>query len=133
MHGRAVACPATQKRQPLPNNNPTSSTTQEEAHLKVLRAIDAEPSISQRDLARQLGISLGKTNYCLQALLEKGWVKVRNFKNSKNKIAYSYLLTPKGVDQKAKLTVVFLKRKEAEFEALKYEIRQLSEEVGRTG
>lgn len=125
--------PATQKRQPLPNNNPTSSTAQEEAHLKVLRAIDAEPSISQRDLARQLGISLGKTNYCLQALLEKGWVKVRNFKNSKNKIAYSYLLTPKGVDQKAKLTVVFLKRKEAEFEALKYEIRQLSEEVGRTG
>ena len=89
--------------------------------------------MSQRDLARQLGISLGKTNYCLQALLEKGWVKVRNFKNSKNKIAYSYLLTPKGVDQKAKLTVVFLKRKEAEFEALKYEIRQLSEEVGRTG
>ena len=121
--------PATQKRQPLPNNNPTSSTAQEEAHLKVLRAIDAEPSISQRDLARQLGISLGKTNYCLQALLEKGWVKVRNFKNSKNKIAYSYLLTPKGVDQKAKLTVVFLKRKEFEFEALKWEIEQLKDEA----
>lgn len=104
-------------------------TLKEEAHLKVLRTLDGNPSLSQRELARQLGISLGKTNYCLQALLEKGWIKAMNFKNNKNKIAYSYLLTPQGVDQKAKLTVAFLKRKEAEFEALKHEISRLREEI----
>jgi EPS-associated MarR family transcriptional regulator len=106
-----------------------STRTKEEAHLKVLRAIDAEPTLSQRDLAKQLGISLGKTNYCLQALLEKGWIKAKNFKNNKNKIAYSYLLTPKGIDQKAKLTLRFLDRKRTEYEALKHEIEQLRKEV----
>lgn len=109
--------------------NSTNSTTQEEAHFKVLRAINAEPSLSQRDLAKQLGISLGKTNYCLQALLEKGWIKAKNFKNNKNKIAYSYLLTPKGIDQKTKLTLRFLDRKRIEYEALKSEIEQLRKEV----
>ena len=67
------------------------SRAQEEAHLKVMRTIEAKPALSQRELARELGISLGKTNYCLQALLEKGWIKARNFKNNKNKIAYTYL------------------------------------------
>jgi EPS-associated MarR family transcriptional regulator len=107
----------------------TLSPAQEEAQLKVLRALDAEPSISQRDLAQQLGISLGKTNYCLHALLEKGWIKAKNFKNHKNKIGYTYLLTPKGIEQKSKLIVSFLKRKQNEFEALKEEIEHLSKEV----
>lgn len=95
-----------------------------------MRLIAAHPEMSQRDLARELGISLGKVNYCLQALLGKGLIKAMNFKNNKNKIAYSYLLTPKGVDQKAKLTVDFLKRKEKEFEALKSEIEALKQEAG---
>ena len=77
-------------------------------------------------------MSLGKANYCLKALMEKGWVKARNFKNSRNKLAYSYLLTPSGIEAKARMTYGFLKRKMAEYEALKDEIAQLSEEVRRT-
>lgn len=109
------------------------AATQEEAHLKVLRAIEANPALSQRELAKELGISLGKTNYCVQALLEKGWIKARNFKNNKNKIAYSYLLTPKGIDQKATLMMSFLKRKESEFDALRREIERLTLETKRGG
>ena len=74
-------------------------------------------------------MSLGKANYCLKALMGKGWVKARNFKNSRNKLAYSYLLTPSGIDAKARMTYGFLKRKMAEYEVLKEEIAQLSEEV----
>ena len=98
----------------------------------MLRAIDANPAISQRELAKQLGISLGKTNYCLQALLEKGWVTARSYKNNKNKIAYSYLLTPKGIEQKAQLTLRFLERKRAEYESLKREIEQLRKEASES-
>lgn len=97
-----------------------------------MRAIETSPSLSQRELAKELGISLGKTNYCLQALLEKGWIKARNFKNNKNKIAYSYLLTPKGVEQKRKLTLHFLERKRSEYESLKSEIEQLRNEVSES-
>ena len=105
-------------------------TLKEEAHLKVLRTLDGNPSLSQRELARQLGISLGKTNYCLQALLEKGWIKAMNFKNNKNKIAYRYLLTPSGIDHKSRLTLRFLESKRKEYGALKREIDQLSREAG---
>ena len=104
-----------------------------EAHLKVLRCIEANPEISQRELARELGISLGKTNYCVKALMEKGWVKAKNFKNSRNKLAYAYVLTPNGIEQKSRLTYTFLKRKEAEFEALRLEIAQLTKEVEEAG
>ena len=113
----------------MPKQTSIETAAREEAHFKVLRAIDATRSLSQRELAKQLGISLGKTNYCLQALLEKGWIKAKNFKNSKNKIAYSYLLTPKGIEQKSKLTLRFLDRKRAEYKALQSEIEQLSKEV----
>lgn len=115
----------------MPDQQAKQAALQEEAYLKVLRAIDAEPTLSQRELAKQLGISLGKTNYCLQALLEKGWITARNFKNKKNKIAYSYLLTSKGIDHRARLTRSFLKRKQVEFEALKKDIEQLSKEAGK--
>ena len=94
-----------------------------------MRAVAASPSLSQRELAAELGVSLGKINYCLRALLEKGWIKVQNFKNSNHKIAYSYLLTPKGIEQKGRLTRRFLERKRQEFEALDQEIEMLSREV----
>lgn len=101
----------------------------DENHLKVLRQLEANPSISQRELAETLGISLGKANYCLKALIDKGWVKAQNFKNSRNKLGYVYLLTPSGIAQKAELTVHFLRRKVKEYEALEGEIAQLEKEL----
>ena len=105
----------------------------EDTHLRLLRLIEARPDLSQRGLARELGTSLGKVNYCLNALIDKGLVKVRNFRNSNNKLAYAYLLTPRGIESKATITVQFLKRKMAEYESLKAEIEQLQREVSRLG
>lgn len=101
----------------------------DEAHYKILKIIEKSPEITQRELADQLGISLGKTNYCLKALLEKGILKVHNFKNNKNKVAYAYLLTPKGIEEKTKITKRFVNLKMKEFEALKKEIEMLKTEV----
>lgn len=98
-------------------------------HYKLMRLLEANPEMSQRDLARELGISLGKVNYCLQALIKKGWIKARNFTNSQNKAAYMYLLTPRGIEQKAMLTVRFLHAKMQEYEALRAEIRQMRREA----
>ena len=95
-----------------------------------MRLIESRPEISQRELADELGVSLGKANYCLRALIDKGWVKARNFKNSNNKRAYAYLLTPKGIDNKVRIAVDFLHRKQREYERLKDEIRQLKVELG---
>lgn len=103
----------------------------QEIHLKVLRAIEARPDVTQRELAQELGVSLGKANYCLRALIDKGWVKAHNFKNSNNKAAYSYLLTPRGLEQKAAFTLKFLKKKIAEYEQLRAEIEELGREVER--
>ena len=96
---------------------------------KIFKAIEEEPEISQRELAIRLGVSLGKTNFCLQALMEKGWIKVQNFKNNKNKLAYAYLLTPSGIEEKAKVTVRYLRHKMNEYEILKREIEELSKEA----
>lgn len=101
----------------------------EENHLKVLRLLESDPSLSQRDLARALGVSLGKTNYCIRALLDKGLIKMQNFRNSRNKQAYAYLLTPAGIKAKADLTRRFLQFKLREYEHLKYEIEQLRREA----
>lgn len=101
----------------------------EDTHFKVLRIIESNPKITQRDLAKTLGISLGKANYCVKALIEKGWIKTNNFKNSKNKLAYAYILTPEGLKQKKLITVSFLQRKLQEYEELKLEIERLTEEV----
>lgn len=87
--------------------------------------------MNQRQMASQLGISLGWTNYCVKALIEKGWVKMENFSRNPNKLQYSYLLTPRGVKAKAKLTARFLKLKLAEYEALKAEIESLQLEVSQ--
>ena len=101
----------------------------EEISYKLFKLIEEDAGISQRELAKEMGISLGKTNYCLKGLMEKGWLKARNFKNSNNKIAYAYVLTPKGLREKTKITARFLKRKVSEYEMLKTEIEQLQREV----
>jgi EPS-associated MarR family transcriptional regulator len=101
----------------------------EENHLKVLRLLESDPELSQRELSRALGISLGKTNYCMRALLDKGLIKMQNFRNSGNKLGYAYLLTPAGMAAKAELTRNFLKLKVQEYEALKQEIEQLQREM----
>lgn len=100
-----------------------------ETHLKVLRQIEANPSITQRELAQELGISLGKANYCLKALIDRGWVKARNFRSSSNKKAYAYLLTPSGLEEKAHITVRFLKQRMRDYEQIKQEIAELEAEV----
>ena len=101
----------------------------DEYRYKILRLLEVDPQMSQRSLGRALGISVGKVNYCLQALIDKGLVKANNFRNSQNKQAYIYLLTRRGVAEKARATVHFLIRKVAEYEALEKEIQQLRSEV----
>jgi EPS-associated MarR family transcriptional regulator len=101
----------------------------EESHLKVLRLLESDPSLSQRELSQALGVSLGKTNYCIRALLDKGLIKMQNFRNSNNKLAYAYLLTPAGIAAKADLTRRFLAQKQREYETLRQEIERLQEEV----
>ncbi|MES2399998.1 MAG: MarR family EPS-associated transcriptional regulator [Pseudomonadota bacterium] len=105
----------------------------DEALFEVLRVLQANPCINQRTLANTLGISLGKTNYCLKALIGKGLVKVQNFRSSNNKLAYSYLLTASGIAEKANLTARFLKRKVVEYETLSREIEQLRNELEDPG
>ena len=90
--------------------------------FEVLRKIGSKPKAHQRELASNLGFSLGKLNYCIKALHEKGLIKFENFKNNKNKINYIYILTPKGISAKTKLTIRFMKRKMKEYEELKKEI-----------
>lgn len=105
----------------------------EEAHLKVLRLIQAQPHLNQRELAEQLGISLGKTNYLIKGLIEKGWVKANNFKNSDNKLGYLYQLTPSGLENKAKITLRYLARRTQEYQDLRAELEQLQHEVSSIG
>lgn len=93
-------------------------------HFDVLRKIRDKPELTQRQLAVELGFSLGKINYCLKALKNKGLVKIKNFKNNPNKINYIYVLTPKGIQQKTKLTLEFMKRKMQEYDELKKEIEK---------
>ena len=105
----------------------------DDTHYLVLKHIEENPSITQRELAKELGVSVGKANYCLKALIDKGWVKASNFKNSNKKLAYFYILTPSGIEQKAKITVNFLKRKMNDYEALKEEIEMLKNEISTNG
>ena len=98
-------------------------------HHLLLQALKNNPNATQRELAQDLGISLGKVNYCLKALVEKGWIKVGNFKRSNNKLGYIYLLTPKGIEEKAKLTKNYLARKLVQYEELEAEIKTLKEQV----
>ena len=102
---------------------------QEEIQFEVLHRLHQTPQVSQRALAKDLGVGLGTINFCLQALVEKGLVKMQNFSQSKNKLRYAYLLTPAGVAEKSKLTAEFLRRKVAEYEVLQIEIEQLKSEI----
>ncbi len=98
-------------------------------HYKLMKLIEANPTIPQREMAKEMGVSLGKTNYCLQALVQKGLVKMGNFSRNDNKFAYSYLLTPSGIEEKARLTYRFLKYKIAEYETIRCEIEELQREA----
>jgi len=110
-------------------NSLLNRSLQEENHLKVLRLLEADPHMNQRDLAAALGVSLGKTNYCIRALLDKGFIKMQSFRKNQMNLAYAYLLTPAGIAEKASLTVRFLERKVAEYESLTQEIEALKSEV----
>ena len=94
----------------------------DEEYLKLLRKINKDPEISQRNLSNELDMSLGKINYCLKALKTKGLIKIKNFKKNTNKIGYAYILTPKGISIKTKITLNFMKRKIKEYDELKSEI-----------
>jgi EPS-associated MarR family transcriptional regulator len=101
----------------------------ETTHYSLLKMLEENPGLSQRDLAKRLGISLGKVNFCLKALVEKGSLKINNFRKSDNKLAYAYLLTPSGIEEKARITVEFLHIKVREYEKLKAEIEELTKEA----
>jgi EPS-associated MarR family transcriptional regulator len=105
------------------------TTIQEETHYKIMRVLEENQDLTQRELAEKLGMSVGSVNYCLNALIDKGLVKMGNFQKSKNKFKYVYLLTPKGISEKVMLTSQFLKRKMDEYETLKSEIELLKAEV----
>ena len=102
---------------------------QEDLDLELLRHLNAQPAASQRKLAESMGVSVGKLNYCLRALVDRGWVKANNFRRSDNKWAYAYLLTPKGLSAKLRLTSQFLRRKELEFLELQLQISVLRTEL----
>ena len=97
----------------------------QDIRLDLLRKLESNPQFTQRELAKEMGVSLGKVNYCMKKLTEKGLIKLTNFKQNPNKMGYVYLLTPKGIDEKARLTISFLKRKVIEYEILKKEINEL--------
>jgi EPS-associated MarR family transcriptional regulator len=99
--------------------------------LDLLRKLEANPNLSQRQLSKLMGVSLGKINYCMQKLIEKGWIKLSNFSHNANKSNYSYLLTPRGIEEKSRMTLLFLKIKIEEYELLKTEIKKLEDDAKR--
>jgi len=115
-----------------PIASPPATDADTAAALEALRLLAARPELSQRQLSRGLGLSLGKTHYVLHALLDKGLLKIENFRRNDNKLAYAYLLTPKGLKAKLQLTRAFLARKETEFELLRSSIADLRQELQRS-
>ena len=113
---------------PLPMTS-RRSQLQQDTYFRVLRLLKDNPDMTQREIAQSLGLSTSGLNYCLKALIDKGWVKVHNFSQSKNKFGYIYVLTPQGIAEKLALTSRFLKRKLSEYDALKAEIEGLQAEV----
>ena len=111
----------------------TLDKLEKEEMLHIFREIDKTPALSQRGLSSRLGISLGKVNFLINVLIEKGFVKVENFKKSNNKSAYLYCLTPRGIEEKSRMTYHFLQRKMREYEELELAIQQLQEEVRASG
>ena len=105
------------------------NAAQEELRLRVMRLLEDNPKATQRQIASQLGVSLGGVNYCIKALVERGLVKLNNFAKSERKMGYAYILTPEGVTEKTRITARFLKRKMAEYEQLQEEIELLKTEM----
>ncbi|MDU8946165.1 MarR family EPS-associated transcriptional regulator [Ovoidimarina sediminis] len=114
-------------------SSPSLAEMREDARFRVLRLLEDQPDLSQRQIAEELGISLGSVNYCLKGLVDRGLVKIRNFRSSRNKMGYAYLLTPRGVAEKSALTGAFLARRMREYEALKAEIAAVEEQMGEAG
>ena len=104
---------------------PPTLMNNQDIRLDLLRKLESNPRFTQRELSREMGVSLGKVNYCMKKLTEKGWVKLTNFTHNPNKMGYAYLLTPQGIDEKSRLTFSFLKKKVIEYEILKKEINAL--------
>ena len=104
---------------------------QKDIRLDLLRKIELNPEYTQRELSKEMDVSLGKVNYCIKKLTEKGWIKLTNFTHNPNKVGYAYLLTHRGIEEKTKLTFSFLKRKIIEYEILKDEINKLKEDIGQ--
>lgn len=107
----------------------TSPSRINEIHLQVLRAVESCPGLTQRELANELGVSLGKAHYCMKALVDKGLVKMGNFSHNQKKLDYAYLLTPSGIKSKAMLTAHFLERKAAEYAILKSELEKHEKDI----
>jgi len=106
-----------------------NNTPEQEINYNILKLLSAEPNLSQRAIAGRMSISLGRTNYVLSQLAEKGIIKIKRFKNAPRKIPYAYLLTPHGLEEKAKITLKFLKRKLTEYEKIKRQIQEIKKEV----
>ena len=106
---------------------------EQEIHYHLLNLLTDEPQLRQLDMARKMGVSVGKVNYCLSELAKKGLIKVKRFKSAKNKLPYSYMLTPRGIEEKGRITVRFLKRKLTEYEEIKRQIVALTKEVEKNG
>ena len=113
------------------NKNQNTSKANSEVTLQVLAHLQENPRDTQRAIAGKLGVSLGSVNYCIKALISKGFLKVENFRKSSNKLGYTYLLTPSGIHEKANLTIAFLKRKQREYAELEREIAALRTEVAK--
>jgi len=106
-----------------------NNSYEQEIRYNLIKILSQETNLTQRDMAKKMGISLGKANYCISELAKKGFIKINRFKVSNNKIRYFYILTPRGVEEKARLTLSFLKRKVSEYEEMKHQIRKLALEV----
>jgi len=104
----------------------------EESSYHLIKILETNPQVSQRELARGMGISLGKVNYCLKGLINKGIIRAKRFKNSDNKLTYAYVLTPRGIEARSKITARYLKRRLKEYDKLKQEIQMLQDEVSKT-
>jgi EPS-associated MarR family transcriptional regulator len=125
--------PLCSDRKPVVFMTSRQAKLQEDTYFRVMRILQENPDLTQRELAAKLGISVGGLNYCLKALMEKGLVKMKNFANSKNKFGYVYVLTPTGIVEKAAITHRFLQRKMDEYEALEAEIKALRSEIDKSG
>ena len=110
-----------------------NSNYEQEIRYRLLKILSDEPKLGQREMAKRMGISLGKVNYCISELASKGCIKIHRFKNARNKIPYTYMLTPRGLEEKGKLTISFLKRKIAEYHEIKKQIGRLHREFQDEG